>query len=1626
MSERDVKLIIRAKNEASRTIDSVADSLKTLEKAQDTVGSSASKTDDLIGRLGQEFGKLNAQIAATSAMEKVSQHLNKAAAAVTNLQNEVGGTEKKLSELGVASKQAAEDTSKLEKELADLTARQKAEKAEAEAARQTTLKKSAAMKELASAQAAYNKAMKSSEGAPNRDDNIAASTARLNAAKAAVAENVETHKRLNGVYSETSAEIKRMEGALKTSRDTYKSVGNEISNTEARLKSNKEALSRGTAEYGKLKTTVDTATASMGKFAAEQSKVASTTDQVAPQMSRLSELMKALSHYSTGTGGFAMGAQAAEMRKAAQAADEARTRYDALRAEIARINGEVAKSGSATAAQSRDLRQLGAAANAAERELKGLSGALQKLQAGGGGSMFAGINRESRQAMSVMQRLRGEVLGLATAYVGLYGAISNTGSSIGAYQKMEAAQNRMGAVFKQNTELAQHELDWTGRQASRLGIEFGILADEYSKFAVAAQAANYATESTRTVFLRVAEAGRVNKLSMEQMKLIFLALQQMISKGSIQSEELKRQLGDQLPGAFNIMAEAMGLTTAELTKMMEKGELLATESNMLKFATELDKRFGPQLATSLRTTTTEIGRFQNNMFQAQLQFANGGFIDAFTNGLREMNKWLTSDAGADFFMSLGAAAGKAVDVIRLLAEHSDKLVFAIQTLIAVKAAAWFVGIAKEGVKAVAETRKLNLEMAGVEKSTVIASTGLTSVGRAAKAAGVGIGSFVGNIVTVAGRTRDAEGALSSFHAKTLAAQAGSTALAGGLGIVRGAAGAFVFAINGARTAVMALLGAMGGLPGIAVMIGSYFAINAVTSWITAVDDATSALEKHKNKMNEIVGKYEAMEPKARSWAKALEGTNLSDLENNVKSLKAEYDKLFVETAFGTANPFKAWFQGWDGVKATLDEARKKFREGKMTAEEYAKELNKIYASVDNEAAKAYIADLITQADKLADLSKSHAQAEDAAKKKREADKGASDSTKELTGELDKMVAATDASADALRTAATAADEYKKTLDGIKGLIPELAKEMKQLKEQAELDAYVDQLGIGPMTKDQSDYVNRAQKNIDLSLFSDALRDAVALVVAKEGFQPTGKWDKNAYRAGYGSDTVTLSDQSVVKITKGMEVSRSDAARDLERRIKIFQSGIKKSIGLDNWQELTKQQQAVLTSLAYNYGSLPERVAKVIRANGSTAEIAKAIDALKNDNPEDGKPNYKRRQDEARIFLNSEDTDKSIRAAEKRTEEEKKTNEAIKKRIDDQKFEITQQDLKNVGKEREAAIEAAARAAKQATPEIGEKELQTIRDQAAALWDKQQLAKAEKEEKKEIREALKEVNKLEEARNALIQRRKIYESQGETEKVAQTKLEIDQINEKLRAAVDNAIALNTALGGNLADAAIIKLENTKLAVDGLDMNLKNARFSFENLQQQFTGILESGVIGAFDALAQAIANGENAGKAFGQAMLQMLSQLLIELGKVIIQMTLLNALKSMGGSIASFAGMITGGVLHSGGKVGASIRSGKSGSAALWAGATRYHSGGKAGFKPNEMPAVLEIGEEVVTQDDPRHIDNLGKNGSGGKQQSNRTRILNFFDAPSFLSAALDSAKGEETILNFIRNNPAAFKQAMDG
>ena len=154
-----------------------------------------------------------------------------------------------------------------------------------------------------------------------------------------------------------------------------------------------------------------------------------------------------------------------------------------------------------------------------------------------------------------------------------------------------------------------------------------------------------------------------------------------------------------------------------------------------------------------------------------------------------------------------------------------------------------------------------------------------------------------------------------------------------------------------------------------------------------------------------------------------------------------------------------------------------------------------------------------------------------------------------------------------------------------------------------------------------------------NLSGDAVQQTAQMLRNSEGFREDPYWDVNAYRAGYGSSTYTTADGQVKRVQQGVKVSREDAERDLQRRITTeFMPKTKNAVGSDIWDRMPPSAQAALTSITYNYGSLPTRVSSVAKStNGDLNAIADAVEALGSD---DKGINMRRRKEEADVIRRS--------------------------------------------------------------------------------------------------------------------------------------------------------------------------------------------------------------------------------------------------------------------------------------------------------------------------------------------------------------------------------------------------------
>lgn len=164
--------------------------------------------------------------------------------------------------------------------------------------------------------------------------------------------------------------------------------------------------------------------------------------------------------------------------------------------------------------------------------------------------------------------------------------------------------------------------------ARQTGLRIDDLADSYKGFSAASRGTKLEGKETERIFTSIVKAGSAMMLSNEQVKGSLLAVSQMMSKGNVQAEELRGQLSERLPGAFNILAQEMGVTTAQLNDLLKAGAVLS-EDALPKLAQGLDKISKDSYAKNLETTTGAMNNLRNEVDLAVVAFGRKTEINSF-------------------------------------------------------------------------------------------------------------------------------------------------------------------------------------------------------------------------------------------------------------------------------------------------------------------------------------------------------------------------------------------------------------------------------------------------------------------------------------------------------------------------------------------------------------------------------------------------------------------------------------------------------------------------------------------------------------------------------------------------------------------------------------------------------------------------------------------------------------------------------------------------------------------------------------------------------------------------------------------------------------------------------------
>ena len=407
--------------------------------------------------------------------------------------------------------------------------------------------------------------------------------------------------------------------------------------------------------------------------------------------------------------------------------DELSKKYTDLEAKLKRLNEQRQRSVARTSEEIVNQRALSQNADRQARATSSLVGAMANLNAQHQiakkrlqdliASQTAS-NREIRQAQREYDALDRRVVSANNAVrqfnynVGNYPrqAISGIRNLIGAFgivggvslfatiaqdifkttKELQGLDNALKQVSG-TQEVYSRNQEFIKKTSEDFGLEIKGLTQQFTQFYVSAKD-KLSQFEIEGIFTSISKAGSVMGLSIDAQNRAFNALNQMMSKGVVSSEELKGQLGEALPGAFGIMAKSLNVNEQQLGKMLQQGQLLASDV-LPKFAEQLEKVYGIETIDRVETLSASQNRLSNSWTE-MIRSLN----ESETGGISQFFKTMID--GLNTILNLIIEANKGIEEFKkqTYSESRSNIVTQVQNMASSSALSIIEGQGRRGVK----------------------------------------------------------------------------------------------------------------------------------------------------------------------------------------------------------------------------------------------------------------------------------------------------------------------------------------------------------------------------------------------------------------------------------------------------------------------------------------------------------------------------------------------------------------------------------------------------------------------------------------------------------------------------------------------------------------------------------------------------------------------------------------------------------------------------------------------------------------------------------------------------------------------------------------------------------------
>lgn len=357
----------------------------------------------------------------------------------------------------------------------------------------------------------------------------------------------------------------------------------------------------------------------------------------------------------------------------AAAAQRAHTSVSALQ----KLFGSVGRS---TAAANR-VTALGTAAQGATGHINNLNSALNTLNNTRVTNNLNSANNALQNTGKNARTAASGVRDLLAAFISFHAIKSVISSLVEAQISMQQIHYGLLAATG-SAKGAADQFEYLRKNADTLGLDLKTSAQEYTRLAASATAMNVAVEDQQKLYTALSQASTVLHLDQQKVQFATLGLTQMFSKGKIQAEELRRQLGEAIPGVVPrfqkaVMEVVKGTDLAKYSfeELMKRG-LLDTAKFMPQLVQALEET-GRGWEEASKGLNAEINRLKTAWFELKVEISEGIFNDAMIAIVRFLSQNLKELTGVVVGLGVAISVALAPKAIIMFTGYVKELAVAV-------------------------------------------------------------------------------------------------------------------------------------------------------------------------------------------------------------------------------------------------------------------------------------------------------------------------------------------------------------------------------------------------------------------------------------------------------------------------------------------------------------------------------------------------------------------------------------------------------------------------------------------------------------------------------------------------------------------------------------------------------------------------------------------------------------------------------------------------------------------------------------------------------------------------------------------------------------------------------------